>query len=128
MGSKKVLPSYQIVPNPGYAPKGIPPVSGVMTGTNVITSNPTNIENLDNIGFQITWTGNPVGSFQILCSIDGVNYVPLSFGPPLTSPSGTAGSFLVNLTELPYPWIELQYTNTSGVGALTAWICGKDLN
>lgn len=129
MGSKKVLPSYQIIPNPGnpLAPN-TPPVSGSMTGTTVITSNPTNIQNLDNIGLQIAWTGTPVGTLEIQCSIDGVNYDALSFGPPITQPAGTAARFLVNLTELPYPWIRVQYTNASGSGSLTAFICGKDLN
>jgi hypothetical protein len=123
MGSKRVLPSFQIVNGPN--PKS---VSGAMTGAAVITSNPTNIENLDNIGLQISWTGAPVGNLSINCSIDGINYLPLTFGPPITQPAGAPGGFLVNLTELPYPWIQLQYTNISGTGTLSAFICGKDLN
>lgn len=123
MGCKRVLPSFQIVG--GTNAKS---VVGTMTGTAVITSTPTNIENLDNIGFQISWTGTAVGVIAILCSIDGVTYLPLTFGPPLTQPAGTAGAYLINLTELPYPFIQLQYTNASGTGTLSAWICGKDLN
>lgn len=130
MGFKRVLRSYQIIPNAGVpnVSPAQPAVSGVMTGTTVITSNPTNISNWDNVGLQVQWTGTPVGTFQILCSIDGVTFIPLTFGPPLTPPAGTPGSFLVNLTELPYPWIQLQYTNASGVGALKSFICAKDLN
>lgn len=128
MGTKRVLPGYQVIPNPGNANTGAPAVLGVMTGTTVIISNPTNIQNLDNIGVQISWTGTAVGVIEIDCSIDGTNYFALSFGPALTQPAGTAGGYLVNLTELPYPLIRVKYTNASGTGTLSVWICGKDLN
>lgn len=121
MGAKRVLHAYQIV-------GGTTGVSGTMTGTTAITAVATNIANLDNIGFQISWTGTPNGTFQVQCSIDGTNFYPLTFDPALTAPAGAAGSFLINLTLLPFPWIRLVYTNASGTGALTAWISGKDVN
>jgi len=129
MGVKRVLPAYQIIPNAGIPnrPNSVA-VSGTMTGTNVITSNPSNIENWDNIGFQVSWTGNAVGTLAVLCSIDGTNYFALTFSPALTQPAGASGGFLINATQLPYPWVVFQYTNASGTGALKVWICGKDLN
>lgn len=128
MGSKRVLPAYQIIPNVGIPNQSLPAVLGVMTGTDVITSNPTNIQNLDNIGLQIAWTGTAIGVIEIQCSIDGVTFMDLSFGPPIAQPAGVDGGYLVNLTELPYPLIRVKYTNASGTGTLSAWICGKDLN
>lgn len=107
---------------------GFPVVSGVMTGTTVITSNPTNIENHDNVGLQIAWTGTPVGLLEVLCSIDGKTYFALTFDPELTQPAGAAGGYLINLNQLPFTWLKIQYTNASGSGALTAFISGKDVN
>lgn len=121
MGSKRVLPEFQIV-------GGTTGVDGTMIRTVTVTSVPTNIKNLDNIGFQIAWTGDAAGTLEIQCSIDGVTYYPLSFDPPILQPSGTEGGYLINLTELPYPWIQLKYRNASGTGNLSAWICGKDIN
>lgn len=121
MGNKRVLPEFQIV-------GGTTGVDGTMSGTSVIISAPTNIKNLDNIGFQLAWTGTPTGTIEIQCSVDGVTYYSLSFNPAILQPAGSSGGYIINLTELPYPWIQLKYTNASGTGALTAWICGKDIN
>lgn len=129
MGQKRVLPSYQLIPNAGIPNRpGSLAVSGVMTGTNVITGNPTNIQDYDNVGLQVSWTGTPTGVIAILCSVDGVSYFALTFNPILAQPAGSAGGYLINLTQLPYPWIIVQYTNASGTGALKAFICAKDIN
>jgi hypothetical protein len=129
MGVKRVLPAYQLIPNAGDPTRaGFPPVSGAMTGTSTITSNATNIEFMDNIGFQVLWTGTPVGNFYVFCSIDGINYIALTFAPALGMPAGVPGGFLINLQQLPYPWIKFQYINTSGSGTLSVYICGKDVN
>lgn len=103
-------------------------VDGVMTGLAVVTSAPSNVSYVDNIGLQISWTGNPTGDIEILGSIDGENFVPLTFNPIVTQPSGTAGDTLIDLNQYPFPWIQVQYTNASGDGTLQVWISGKDLN
>jgi len=116
MGAKKVLPLYKLIN------------SGVMTGVNTLSSNPTKVENIDNIGLQVDWTGTPTGVFSVLCSIDGVNYHALTFNPVLAQPAGAAGGYIISVNQQPFEWLQVQYTNTSGVGVLNVWILGKDLN
>ncbi len=116
MGSKKTLPEYVLIN------------AGAMTGTATLNSTPTNIQNLDNVGLQVSWTGTAVGTFAVQCSIDGVTYDSLTFNPALTQPAGTPGGYLIDLNQLPFPWLQVTYTNTSGSGTLTVSIFGKDVN
>jgi hypothetical protein len=99
-----------------------------VTGTNMYTSPAIQIQNLDNLGIQVSWTGTPTGTISVLCSIDGINYIPLTFSPALSQPAGSAGSYLINLEEVPFPFLELQYINASGSGTLSALFFGKDIN
>ena len=114
MGAKKILPAYHLISN------------GDMSTT--ITSNITNITNLDNIGIEWAWTGTPTGTFQILASISGQNFIPLSFSDPLPTTSGSAGVWFTDLGLVSFYQIQIVYTPTSGVGTLNVWIGGKDLN
>ena len=109
---KRTLRPYQIITN------------GVMTGTSVITSIATNILNMDNIGFEIKWTGTPVGTLVINASGTGVNYYPLP-GFSVNSPTGTAGGTFVDIDPTSALWLQLVYTNSSSTGVLNAWIFGK---
>ena len=99
--------------------------AGDMSGN--LLSDATNIKRLDNFGIQLVWTGVPVGTFDIQASIDGVSYTSLSFSSPITA-SGTASSTLINLNQIPYAWVRVAYTATSGTGSLDITIMGKDLN
>jgi len=99
---------------------------GVMTGTNVLTSAALPFENEDNMGIQLQWTGNPVGTFKVLVSNNGVSFYSLSM--TLGAPAGSADGFVISLNQVPWKWVQLQYTNSSGVGVLNAWTLGKDLN
>ena len=114
MGAKKILPAYHLISN------------GDMSTT--ITSNITNIQNLDNIGIEWSWTGTPTGAFTILASISGQNFIPLTFSDPLPIPSGSAGLWLTDLGQVSFYQIQIVYTPTSGAGTLNVWISGKDLN
>lgn len=116
MGHKKVLEAYPII------------VDGVMTGTNVLESEPTNIKNTDNFGIRISWTGTAIGVVSVMCSVDGVSYDALTFSPSLTQPAGASGSYLINLNQLPFLWVKVRYVNTSSTGTFNAVICGKDIN
>lgn len=116
MGKKNALESFHLISG------------GSMTGTSTITSSTQTILTYDNIGLQFEWTGTPTGTFSINCSIDDVTFIPLSFSPPLTSPSGSSGNFLVSLNQVPYPYIQVTYTNSSGSGTLDVFISQKDLN
>ena len=115
MGVKKTN-IYQLVTN------------GAMTGTTTLTSTQQNVLNFDNIGLQISWTGTPTGVISIQGSVDGVNFASLTFSPAITQPAGSANSILVNLNQFPWPYLQVQYVNSSGSGTLNVLLCSKDLN
>lgn len=100
-----------------------------------VTSAVTNIQMLDNIGFQVVWTGTPVGSFDVQVSL---NYTQDEWGnvsnagdwssiglTPAPSASGSAGSAYIDINQISAPWIRLVYTRTSGTGTLQGYITGK---
>lgn len=124
MGVKKTIP-----PSLGKDSKSSQViVSGVMTGTTTITSTPTFVGNVDNGGIEISWTGTPTGTITIQCSISNVTYYSLTFTPALTQPAGAAGGYLIDLNQIPFPWVQISYTNATGTGVLNAWTFYKDLN
>lgn len=101
-----------------------------------ITSIVTNIEQLDNIGFQLNWSGtSPVGTIAIQVSLDyAQDYLGnvtntgtwATIGiTPTPSVSGNTGSAYIDVNQLSAPWIRAVYTKTSGVGTLQGWITGK---
>lgn len=108
------------------------PLSGNLTGsmasTNVIYSNIQDVSNTDNQGLEVSWTGTPTGTLEILSSESGAFFFPLTFDPPLSQPSGAAAGYGVSLNQLPWRYVMLRYTNNSGSGTLTAYIGSKDLN
>lgn len=131
MGQKHTIPSaWDGVNKLGKAaPKLID--AGVMTGTNVLTSDAFNIQNLDNLGLQVKWTGAAVGTFVVQATLDATNatnWVDLVFDPVLLQPNNNATSYLIRLNQVPYPYIRVKYTNASSTGVLNVWISGKDLN
>lgn len=120
MGNKKLLLLYHL--------KFSGVVGGIMTGTNSISSESTDIRNQDNVGLDISWTGTPVGTISVQCSVDNVTFRDLTFDPVLAQPAGSAGGYLVNLNQVPFIYVRVAYTNASGVGVLLANIVAKDVN
>jgi hypothetical protein len=94
----------------------------------VISSSIQNVSNFDNIGLQVTWTGTPTGIIQVLGSVDGVTFYALTFNPVLTQPAGSAGGYLIDLNQFPWPFLQVTYAQTSGAGTLDVWLNSKDLN
>ena len=99
-----------------------------------ITSAVTQIQFLDNVGYQFVFTGSPVGEISIQISIDyaqdsqGVvsnagTWTPLTLSP--TASVASAGNIYVDLNQLSAPWIRAVYTKTSGTGILNAYVCAK---
>lgn len=99
-----------------------------MTGTSTVLSVAQNIQNFDNIGLQIDWTSTAVGTISVLCSIDGVTYHALTFNPILAQPVGAAGGYIIDLNQVPFPWLKVQYVNASGSGLLNVYLFSKDVN
>jgi hypothetical protein len=121
--SKKVLFPLTIIGSD--ARWGNSGVSGVMSGTNTITSNAINIQNIDNVCMEIAWTGTPTGSFAVEGSLTQENWSAIDLS--IAGAAGQAGSRLLDMNQLSFPFIRLVYTNSSGSGALTAYIGGKEV-
>jgi hypothetical protein len=120
------LPLNNNTAGKGSVPSGTS--AGVMTGTNTIYSNILDCSRMDNIGFEINWTGTPTGTISILASNSGINFYALTFSPGLIQPAGSASGYLVNINQFSYRYIMAKYINASGVGALTIYPQFKDLN
>lgn len=101
--------------------------TGAMASTNTIYSNVQAVPYQHNIGLEITWTGTPTGTISILASESGNNFYPLSFSPAITQPAGSAGGYLIDLTQLAFRYYAVKYVNASGSGTLTVWAGQKDL-
>lgn len=104
----------------GNSPKsGV--VAGTMSSTNTIYTNILGIRQSDNVGIEITWTGTPTGTITVYCSNSGINFYSLTFNPALAQPSGSAGGFNIAAADLPFQYLFIQYTNSSGSGTITAY-------
>jgi hypothetical protein len=87
---------------------------------------PTNIDYLDNVSIQVTWTGTPVGTFDVYVSnvlhpstTLTSDWSRLDFGstPAIDS---TNSDMVINLNQIPFSWIAVVYTKTSGTGTISA--------
>jgi hypothetical protein len=133
MPLKNTLRQYQVV------------ASQSMTST--ITSAPTNIQNLDDVGVQFNFTGAPVGNFRVQVSADYAqdaegnvqnpgNWVPLLFtywngSAFVTSydiPTTQGSPYYIDLALLSAPFIREVYTPTSGSGTLSIYITAKSVS
>lgn len=120
--------------------------SGTMTGTNVLTSLVTNVQRLDDIGYQFNFTGSPVGTIAVQVSADYAadlngnvtnpgNWVPLTFTywngaafvTAFSIPTSVGSPVYLDLALLSAPWIRAVYTNASGSGVLTSIVTAKEI-
>lgn len=103
--------------------------TGIMTGTNTITSEYIPVQNHDNLGIQLSWTGDAIGNIYVLGTND-ISTAPfsLTFNPVLAQPAGVDGGYGISINQFPWLYVALQYTNISGNGILVANIVAKDLN
>lgn len=119
--SKRTLPSYKLV------------AAGDMSAS--ITSLATNIQQVDNVGIQLNFTGSPTGTFSVQVSADHTEDVnknvivaghweSLTLSPTPTA-SGTSGDIYIDLNQLSAPWVRIVYTRSSGTGSLDAYVTGK---
>lgn len=97
---------------------------------------PTNIDYLDNAGLLVSYTGNLVGTLAVFVSNDKaeenttrlpVEWVELDFGVAVDGIDGTGTALQFNLNQLPYSWLAVSYTATSGTGDMTIKLTSKML-
>jgi hypothetical protein len=99
-------------------------VSGTMAAD--IVGPTTTIDLIDQIAFQIAWTSsNAIGVISVQGSVDNVTFNDLTFSPVLAQPASNNGGYLVNLALIPFPYIRVKYTRTSGTGNMTVSMSAK---
>ena len=91
------LPTH---PAGGSLASGLLP--GPMASTNTIYTQIVDVAKMDSIGIELTWTGTPTGTIQVMASNSGANFYALTFTPVLTQPAGSAGGYLIDLQQFPY--------------------------
>ena len=121
MASRPINSPFQVITNASMS-------------TNV-TSFPTIIQNLSQIGYDISWAGTPTGTFSVQVSntysqnADGTvanagNWTNLVLSE-VPSASGSAGNGFIDIDATGAYAIRLVYTAGSGSGTLNATVCGK---
>lgn len=132
-GRKNSLPSYKTING------------GDMSAAS-LTSTVTNIQFLDDIGYQFSWTGSPVGTLAIQVSADYAadlngnvtnagHWAPMvftywngaAFVTDTSIPTSVGSPIYLDLSLLSAPYIRAVYTKTSGTGTLTAYVTAKML-
>lgn len=107
--------------------------NGSMGGS--ITSAVQEIKEQDNIGLQLTWSGSPVGTFDVQVSIDHMqdaqgnvtnagNWVSLPLSPTIAA-AGSADSAIIDLNQQSPTYLRVVYTRVSGTGTLNVYVTGK---
>lgn len=127
MSAKTILKSFNVVPS----------VAGNMATT--LTSPPTNVQMIDDVGYSLSWTGTPTGAFNFQCSADyspglSPDQYPINPGTWTTmtlstniTASGAPDNAFVDLTLISAPWVRVQYVPSSGTGAVSIWVTGKSV-
>lgn len=96
-----------------------------------ITSMTVDISRLDNVAIQLNWSAatDPVGSFELLQSVDNINFVAgvSSIDSLNLTATGSTGSKLYSASGVCAPYIQVMYDRTSGDGALDIWVSGKEI-
>lgn len=121
MSSRPILSPFSVITNIA------------MTGN--VTSAVTVIQNLSQIGYDISWTGVPVGTFSVQVSntysqnADGTvknagNWTSLVLSTVPTA-SGSSGSGYIDVDAISAYAMRLVYTFVSGSGTLNATVNGK---
>lgn len=99
-------------------------VSGDMSAD--ITGPITVLDKIDQVCYQVTWTSsNAIGVISVQGSADGVTFNDITFNPALTQPASNNGSYLINLALIPFMYVRLKYTRTSGSGTLVVYLNAK---
>ena len=95
MTGKNVLRPFHLVDN--------------VAAAEAFVSREVNVQYQDNIGIEVSWSGAASGEIEVLASISGEVFYPLTFVPALAQPSGVAGGYLINLNQLPFNLYKLSW-------------------
>jgi hypothetical protein len=103
--------------------------------TTSVTSAVTIIQKLSQVGYDISWSGTPVGTFSVQVSntytqnSEGVvqnpgNWTTLTLSS-VPAATGSAGNGYIDIDAISAYAMRLVYTAGSSTGTLNATICGK---
>lgn len=102
-----------------------------------VTSLVTNINMISCVGYTISWTGTPTGTFSVEVSQDYIQpvgvqpdqlnsgtWVPVTLSTSVAATGGADTAFIdIDVTGAAY--VRLKYTRVSGTGTLNATLAGK---
>ena len=95
---------------------------GDMSGD--ITGSVLDINEIGCLAVQAVWSGSsPVGNVLVKGSNDGINYTPIASGS--LAVSGNTGSAVLNVADIGYASLRVDYDNTSGSGTLNVKVNAK---
>ncbi len=115
--SRAIVKTFQMI-------GGTQGVSGSMAAS--ITSAATILDKIDQVAIQIAWTSSDaVGTIAVQGSVDGLQWDDVPFSPALPQPSSNNNSYMIALAEIPFMYIRVKYTRTSGTGTLSAKLSAK---
>jgi len=98
--------------------------SATISAAATYSSRSLDIAHLQCAAFQAVWTGTLTGSLIIEASLDGTNFDDL--GISITAPpAGSAGHYLINMSDLAVKYVRMTYTHTSGTGLFTVYGSAK---
>jgi hypothetical protein len=110
-------------------------LSVAVSGAQTHTTPPSNLDQYDNVSYQVVWTGTPTGTIAVDVSNDynpqtqvGTwTDVTASLTPAPTNPAGSAGDHAIDANQIPFGWIRLRYVHASGSGQVTVTYKAKAL-
>lgn len=126
--ARGIIKTFYAIGDTVQTPSNSPPaaISGDMSTT--ITGPTTTIDRMDQVCYDVQWTSTTaVGVISIQGSVTGkdADFKDLTFSTPLAQPASNSGGYLVNLALIPFPYIRLKYTRTSGTGTLNVYLSAK---
>lgn len=111
--------------------------SASVSAANTYTSSASNVMYKDTIGYQISWTGDPTGIWQINGSFDYNPGQPQSGGRPnagtwctiasVAAVSGMNQPVVFNMQQIVFPWVQFQFVSSTSSGVLGVWHTAKSL-
>lgn len=95
-------------------------------------SNPSEVNFMDNLGIILSWTGTPVGEFEVYVSnsskpkdqLVAADFKKLDFGATIAI-DNTESEHLISIHQIPFKWIAFKYVFTSGTGDMSVVMNNK---
>lgn len=88
-----------------------------------LTSASSTVKYMDNVSYQVSWTGAPVGVIDVELSNDGSNWSPLNLA---ISTAGGSPQF-IDVNQTGAAMVRLTYTRNAGTGVLNVVMTAKEI-